>query len=178
MNKVIKPKCIIVDIDQTICNEPFEGDLPQESSRELWDEYHKTRDFYNPQIYKPIQEVVDLIQGYYLSCFIKPFVFFLTARENTCDGKILLNTYRTIRKTFHSFRDVRDFGNKYIVLMRDENDYRSSQEVKQEMLENYVLPCYTPILAFDDDSSNAKMFTDNGITTLQVHANIKDNSNG
>lgn len=171
-----KTKCIIVDIDQTICNEPFSDDLPKESSRELWDKYHETRDFYSPQIYKPIQEMIDLIQGYYNSCFIKPFVFFLTARENTCDGKILLNTYRTIRKMFSSFGDVHDFGNKYLVLMRDENDYRPSSEVKKEMLKKYVLPYYTPILAFDDDINNAKMFVENGITTLQVYT--KDNLNG
>lgn len=175
--KPIKQKAIIIDIDDTLVNESslFTDDLPKENSRELWDKYHEARQFYNPKIYKPIQEIVDLIQGYYDSCYVKPMVFFLTSRENTCNGRILLNTYRTIRKLFRSFRQPCSFNKSYSLLMRKENDYRSSQEVKQEMLDCYIQPYYDVVLAFDDDVNNTKMFVENGVTALQVNAKGKNN---
>jgi len=161
-----KRQCIIVDIDETLCTEPFEDDVPQESSRELWDKYHERRKFYSPRIYKVIQPVVDIVNGIYQTKKCK--VIFITARENTCNGKILLNTYRFIRKHFKCFDDVYDFNRKYKLYMREENDYRPSSEVKKDIIEREILPKYIPVIAIDDDIRNIQMYNDLGILTLQV----------
>ena len=168
----MKHKCIIVDIDETIAYEPFKDDLPYgvENKRETWDEYHKKRKYYSTKIIKPIRETIELIEGYYNNSYTTPTVIFLTARENTHNGLILLNTYRFIRKYFKCFNNPQDFGRKYYLLMRKENDYRPSYEIKEEYLRDNILPYYKVILAFDDDESNKDMFLKNGITVIQPHS--------
>lgn len=168
----LKQKCIIIDIDETIAYEPFTDDLPYsaENKREAWDEYHAKRKFYSTKIIKPIRETIELIEGYYNSCHVKPTVIFLTARENTHNGLILLNTYRFIRKYFKCFNSPQDFGNKYYLLMRPENDYRPSDIIKEQYLKDNILPYYNVVLAFDDDIRNIDMFLKNGITVLQPHS--------
>jgi hypothetical protein len=168
----LKQKCIIIDLDWTVCYEPFIGDLPYgvEYGREAWDEYHAKREFYSTKIFKPIREISELIEGYYNSCYVKPMVIFLTSREDTANGLIRLNSYRFIRKNFKCFHDPRDYGRRYHLLMRKENDYRPSGIVKEEFLKNDILPYYNVTLAFDDDESNKNMFLKNGITVLQPYS--------
>lgn len=161
-----KRKCIIVDIDDTLSKEPFYDDLPQDNDRNSWNEYHKTRNFYSIRLYKPIKPMIDLIQNYYNGCKDKPMVVFLTGRENL--DLIRLNTFRFIKKNFKIFNSPKQYNNDYLLLMRPENDYRPSSIIKEEYLKNVILPYYTPILAFDDDINNAKMFIENGLVTLQV----------
>lgn len=60
-----------------------------------------------------------------------------------------------------------DFIFSYDLAMRDAKDYRSSAEVKQEIL-NDIKSGYAIICAIDDDCSNCEMFARNGILTLQV----------
>lgn len=163
-----KKECIIVDIDETLCIEPFEDDIPQVSNREMWDDYHSRRKFYSPKIYKVIQPIIDLVKTMYINTKYK--IIFITARENTCNGRILLNTYRFIRKNFKCFSNATDFGYKYKLYMRNENDYRPSSDVKKDIIEKYVLPKYKPILAIDDDIRNIQMYNDLGIVSLQVHS--------
>ena len=168
----MKHKCIIVDLDWCVAYEPFVGELPYgvQYEREAWDEYHAKRKFYSPKIFKPIKEVIELIEGYYNLCHVNPMVFFLTSREDTANGLIRLNSYRFIRKHFKCFHDPQDYGRRYHLLMRKENDYRPSSAVKEEFLKNDILPYYKVILAFDDDESNKDMFLKNGITVIQPHS--------
>lgn len=162
-----KKYCIIVDIDETLCIEPFEDDVPQVPSREQWDEYHRRRKFYSPRIYKVVKPIVDTVRAVWQNTKYK--VIFITARENTCNGNILLNTYRFIRKNFGCFKDPYDFGRLYKLYMREENDYRPSAEVKRDIIEKYILPEYIPVLAIDDDIRNIEMYKELGIVSLQVH---------
>ena len=68
------------------------------------------------------------------------------------------------------FHSPQDYGRKYHLLMRKENDYRPSSVVKEEFLKNDILPYYKATLAFDDDKSNKDMFLNNGITVLQPYS--------
>lgn len=43
-----------------------------------------------------------------------------------------------------------DFSYMYL---REEEDLRPSIEVKEELLLNNILPCFNPVLAFDDDEN-------------------------
>lgn len=166
----LKQKCVIVDIDETIAYEPFKDDLPYgvENKREAWDEYHAKRKYYSTKIIKPIRETIELIEGYYSSSHTPPTVIFLTARENL--DLIRLNTYRFIRKNFKCFNSPQDFGKKYYLLMRDKNDYRPSDIIKEQYLKDNILPYYNVVLAFDDDIRNIDMFLKNGITVIQPHS--------
>lgn len=166
----LKQKCIIIDIDETIAYEPFKDDLPYgaKNEREAWNEYHAKRKFYSTKIIKPIRETIELIEGYYSSSHTPPTVIFLTARENL--DLIRLNTYRFIRKNFKCFNSPQDFGKKYYLLMRDKNDYRPSDIIKEQYLKDNILPYYNVVLAFDDDIRNIDMFLKNGITVIQPHS--------
>lgn len=169
MTKLIKQKAIIVDLDWCCCYEPFIGDVPQNSNREEWDKFHEDRYFYSPKSYRPIREIIDLIEGYYNSSYIKPMIIFLTSREDTAQGLIRLNSYRFIRKNFKCFHRPQDYNRSYLLLMRKEDDYRPSAEIKEEYLHE-ILKNYNVIMAFDDDKNNVNMFVENGVTTLQVYS--------
>lgn len=164
-------QAIIVDLDQTIALENFVGDLPSNNSREEWDNFHKDRCYYSLEHFTPILETIDVIEGYYNGFkFYKPTIIFMTAREDTHNGLIRLNSYRFIKKYFKSFNSVWDYNCAYKLLMRKENDYRPSSEVKQDMLNDVIEQGYQPLLAFDDDDENRKMFLNNGITVFQVYS--------
>lgn len=167
-----KKKCIIIDIDDTLVFENYLDDLPTENNRETWDEYHCRRKFYEPEQYTALQEVIDMIKSYYIYKCCDPFLVFLTSREDTCNGKIRTNTLKLIYKLFGDILSIRSLGfgkNSHALLMRKENDYRPSAVVKEDLLNEYVLHDYQPILAVDDDTSNIKMFTSKGAIGLQVH---------
>lgn len=163
----MKHKCIIVDLDDTITKEPFDGDVPIENNRDFWDKYHSDREFYSTKIYKPERNVIDFIESYYNGSYIKPMIIFLTARENL--DLIRLNTYRFIRKNFKCFHSPQDFGNKYYLLMRPENDFRPSDVIKEQYLKENILPYYNVIMAFDDDIRNIDMYKRNNILCMQVN---------
>lgn len=171
-----KKKCIIIDIDDTLVFENYLDDLPEDNCRESWDEYHKCRKFYDPDQYNPIQQVVDIVKCFYIYKCCEPFLIFLTSREDTYNGKIRTNTLRLIYKLFGDILSVRSLGfgkNSHALLMRKENDYRPSAVVKEDLLNEYVLNDYQPILAIDDDTSNIKMFISKGAVGLQVYNCMK-----
>ena len=160
---------IIVDLDQTVALEKFNEDLPQNSSREEWDKFHEKRGYYSLEYFTPIYETIDVVEGYYNSFkFDIPTVIFMTAREDTHNGLIRLNSYRFIKKYFKNFNNVGAYNSAYKLLMRKENDYRSSSEVKQDMLNEIIEQGYRPLIVFDDDDDNRQMFLNNGITVFQV----------
>lgn len=61
-----------------------------------------------------------------------------------------------------------DFIFPYELAMRGVTDYRSSEEVKQDIL-NDISSDYDIICAIDDDAKNCEMFVKNKILTMQVH---------
>ena len=59
-----KKKCIIVDIDNTVCEELFVGNLPTDNTRESWNNFHEQRHYYTPELYLPIKQIIRLIESY------------------------------------------------------------------------------------------------------------------
>ena len=59
--------------------------------------------------------------------------------------------------------------------MRAENDFRSSAEVKRDILLHDILPNYDVLLAVDDEEDNIKMFQSLGITAYKVYLGDRDN---
>jgi hypothetical protein len=162
-----KRNCIIVDLDGTVALENTATVLPKGISREEWDEFHQKVNLYNINNFSPIYQVIDIINSFYKGFIDKPTIIFLTAREDTFNGKIRSNTEEFIRKYFNC---------DYILLMRKQDDFREDKEIKEEFLLHVILPNFIPIVAFDDKQSNIKMFQKHGITSLKVY--IGDNSKG
>ena len=162
-------KCIVVDIDDTIVYEDYEGDLPTNNNRQNWDDYHIERKYYEPSQYRIIDEVVDIIKSYWIYKCCEPCLVFLTSREDTCNGMIRENTMQLIYNIFGDVLSKQFYKTSHILLMREENDFRPSAEVKSDLLDKYVLHEYKPILSFDDDLNNSKMLLNKGFKALQVH---------
>lgn len=166
MRNKYKNKAIIVDLDNCIAISKTKVDLPKNNTREEWDKFHESCNYYNVDSMIPVTPIIDIIESYYNSHnFYKPLVLFVTSREDT--DLIRLNTYRFLRKYVSLCSDVYNYNKKYKLLMREYNDYRPSSEVKRELLEKYLRE-YDIMFALDDDISNCKMYTENGITTLHV----------
>lgn len=164
-----KKKCIIIDIDDTLVFENYIDNLPNDNSREKWDLYHEARDFYNPNQYIIFNQVVDLIKSYYLYYCCEIHLVFLTAREDTCNNKNRENTIKLIHKIFGDIVDK----NGFTFLMREENDYRPSCQVKKDLLGKYVLHDYSPILIIDDSEENIKIIESEDCIGLRVYNNYK-----
>lgn len=163
-----KKRCIIVDIDETICTvkDKYKIDIPKTINREDWDNFLKKRDYYNPKQFKPIKNIIEIVEG--LTKFNQDlFIFFVTARENIEGKPMYLNTYRLIRKCFKSLEEPKLLGRKYKIMMRKENDFRTNQEVKEEILHD-ILENFIPALAIDDEAENVDMFQKYGIPCLKV----------
>lgn len=162
-----KKICIIVDVDGTIVSEKDNSQiiLPIENNREIWDLFHKNKQYYKPSQFKQNKNIVDIIKAV-ISNMPEVYLIFLTARENIEGEPIFINTYRLIRKIF-GFQPT-DFGRKFTILMRKENDFRSSDMVKEDILNNEILHDYLPILAIDDEEPNIKMFEKNGINCIRA----------
>lgn len=160
-----KKTCIIVDLDNTVCGVKNPQPLPIENTREQWDIFHKKVKFYHPKTLYPIKPVIEIIENFFNKGV---YVIFMTAREDCAKGLVRLNSYRFIKKHFKQFNKPQSFNNDYKIIMRQPNDFRSSSEVKQDLLTKCVLPYYNVIMALDDDENNIQMFSNNNILTLKV----------
>ena len=162
-----KKICIIVDVDGTIVSEKDNSRiiLPTENNREVWDLFHKNKQYYKPSQFKQNKNIVDIIKSI-INNMPEVYLIFLTARENIEGKPIFINTYRLIKKIF-GFQPT-SFGRKFTILMRKENDFRSSDIVKEDILNNEILHDYLPVLAIDDEELNIKMFEKNGINCIRA----------
>ena len=162
-----KKICIIVDVDGTIVSEKDNSRiiLPTENNREVWDLFHKNKQYYKPSQFKQNKNIVDIIKSI-INNMPEVYLIFLTARENIEGKPIFINTYRLIKKIF-GFQPT-SFGRKFTILMWKENDFRSSDIVKEDILNNEILHDYLPVLAIDDEELNIKMFEKNGINCIRA----------
>lgn len=162
-----KKICIIVDIDGTIVNEKDNSQivLPIEDNREIWDLFHKNKQYYKPSQFKQNKNVVEVIKSL-IKNIPDLFIVFLTAREDVKDKPIFINTYRLVKKIFNY--QPNDFGRKFTILMRKHNDFRPSDKVKEDILKKEILHDYSPLLAIDDEEPNVKMFENNNISCLKI----------
>lgn len=56
----------------------------------------------------------------------------------------------------------------YQMFMRETDDYRTDQVVKEEIYRKYIEPYYNVIAVFDDRNKVVKMWRDIGLTCFQV----------
>ena len=162
-----KKICIIIDVDGTIVSEKDNSQLilPTENNREIWDLFHKNKQYYKPSQFKQNKNIVDIVRAV-INNMPEVYLIFLTARENIEGKPIFINTYRLVKKIF-GFQPT-DFGRRFTILMRKENDFRSSDMVKEDILNNEILHDCSPILAIDDEEPNIKMFEKNGINCIRA----------
>lgn len=165
----MKDKCIIVDIDGTIALDKHGEIIPTDFTREGWNEFHKHMDMYDADRFIPIWSTINMIECIVNDSLGTIPIFFVTAREDTGKGKIRANTLELIDNCFGCVVDEQ-------LYMRAENDFRSSAEVKRDILLHDVLPKYNVLFAVDDEEDNIKMFQTLGITAYKVY--LGDRVNG
>ena len=165
----MKDKCIIVDIDGTIALDKHGEIIPTDFTREGWNEFHKHMDMYDADRFIPIWSTINMIECIVNDSLGTISIFFVTAREDTGGGKIRDNTLEFLTNYFPCVVDEQ-------LYMRAENDFRSSAEVKRDILLHYVLPKYNVLFAVDDEEDNIKMFQTLGITAYKVY--LGDRVNG
>ena len=168
-DKCIIDKCIIVDIDGTIALDKHGEIIPTDFTREGWNDFHKHMDMYNADRFIPIWSTIDMVKCIVNDSLGTIAIFFVTAREDTGKGKIRDNTLELLTNYFPYVVDEQ-------LYMRAENDFRSSAEVKRDILLHDILPKYNVLLAVDDEEDNIKMFQTLGITAYKVY--LGDRVNG
>lgn len=161
-DKCIIDKCIIVDIDGTIALDKHGEIIPTDFTREGWNDFHKHMDMYNADRFIPIWSTIDMIKCIVNDSLGTIAIFFVTAREDTGKGKIRDNTLELLTNYFPYVVDEQ-------LYMRAENDFRSSAEVKRDILLHDILPKYNVLFAVDDEEDNIKMFQTLGITAYKVY---------
>jgi predicted secreted acid phosphatase len=142
----MKKRAIIVDIDGCMLDDRnILQHLPaQANDREGWNAFNK-------HLWKcePIRYMFDIVNSY------KGHVIFVTARE--CFQHVLAVTNESLNEVDYN----------YSLFMREENDYRPSNEVKKDIYDNYIKDNYIIDFAIDDREENIKMWQSLGIPTLQ-----------
>lgn len=145
-NKMHKKHAIIVDIDGCMLDDrDILKYIPEQpDDRKGWNEFHK----YLWQC-KPIEYMYDIVNNY------EGHVIFVTAREHLQHVRhVTQNSLMMINRT-------------YGLLMRPENDFRNSGEVKKDLYEKYIKDNYTIDFAIDDSIINIELWQSLGIPTLQ-----------
>ena len=144
--------CAIMDIDGVYTDaREWEKHIPKRDTRAGWDKYNSRLDTSKPN--KEMVEIAKSLQK------LMPIVF-VTSREDT--GNMRAFTKHEIES--YSNGEIKIDGNKNMLLMRKEGDFRPSALVKQDILKQFILPKgLKPVIAIDDNKSNVEMFERNGI---------------
>ena len=143
-----KELCAIFDLDGVIFDSREWGKYAPENKddREGWDYFAQ-----HVNVCKPNLSKISLVKK--LSEILK--IIFITSRESSPFLK------EATEKQLKMYLQDTDF----ILYMRPYKDYRSSAEVKKEIIEKRILPSYCPIYAIDDDIENVNMFKSFDIPT-------------
>lgn len=148
---------IIFDIDNVLVDSTeWEKTIPADKmSREGWDRHHKMAFLVKSNI--PMAFIIeDLIKKGLKN------LFFITAREDINDMRNI-----TLRHVYKAIRRVKDIEKINIYFyMRNAYDYRTSAQVKEDVLLNHIYPYYFIDVAIDDDMKNLEMFKNYNIKTL------------
>jgi phosphoglycolate phosphatase-like HAD superfamily hydrolase len=142
---------LLVDIDHTMSDARWRDPVLLERPVD-WDRYH-TLSIQD----KPIKGVVALVNSLGIAGW---YVIALTARPSR---------WRKITLEWMGAVGVRVDE----ILMRDDDDFRSSPELKHELLKNYTTHNVDPdnvVMIIDDREDVALFFKALGYTVLQVHA--------
>lgn len=145
-------QAIIIDVDNVLMDSRV-PDLTQpnvRTDREAWRKWQ-------PEMRKceKITEMWDLISAYYE--VVRPAIFLLTSREST--DELLEITLNQLDKLMD--------GCNCALLMRAEDDNRTSPEVKRSLYESVIKGRFNVLFAIDDLEENINMWKSLGIKTLQ-----------
>lgn len=139
--------CVICDID---------GTLAINQDRDIYDYDNVINDYADPRLLR--------ILNNYLHNGTK--VFFITGREN--NDKCRKCTSGWLKKLFKGHEYIFD----YSLLMRNLQDCRPDEVVKQEIYNDYIKNHYNVICVFEDKQSVVDMWRKEGLLCCQVANNI------
>lgn len=141
---------VVIDLDGTLCNNNHRAHLVQAGE---WDEFHSMCGGDHP--YRDVHELIS---------FAHDFVSIIALTGRT-------EKYRA--QTLDWFR--RHHINQYIdaLLMRPDEDYRKSFEVKKDLLTEYFggdwnQACEHILFVLDDNERSVEQFRNEGISAWQV----------
>ena len=154
MEKVIRPRAIIVDIDNVLVDaRALEIYTPADPhSRGGWDIFHQH--LHEVTINDFIVNLVNLYRNAGYS------ILFVTSREDIRNCRQI--TFDTISRAL-----IGDLVNVWL-FMRNAEDYRCCDIVKGEIYDNIIKESFDVELVLDDSPSNCKMFQEKGLHTFQV----------
>ena len=138
---------LIVDIDGVIADATAHQHYLNGTSQD-WENFFEAA--LNSRVFREGRELVKSLDA------SKP-IFLMTARPSYL-----------LEKTIHWLNQNEIFWDA--LLMREENDDRSSPEVKLDLLRDLIECGYKPALALDDDPRNLLMFWEQKIPSIYVHS--------
>jgi len=138
---------LIVDIDGVIADATAHQHYLNGTSQD-WENFFEAA--LNSRVFREGRELVKSLDA------SKP-IFLMTARPSYL-----------LEKTIHWLNQNKIFWDA--LLMREENDDRSSPEVKLDLLRDLIECGYKPTLALDDDPRNLLMFWEQKIPSIYVHS--------
>ena len=138
---------LIVDIDGVIADATAHQHYLNGTSQD-WENFFEAA--LNSRVFREGRELVKSLD------VSKP-IFLMTARPSYL-----------LEKTIHWLNQNKIFWDA--LLMREENDDRSSPEVKLDLLRDLIECGYKPTLALDDDPRNLLMFWEQKIPSIYVHS--------
>ena len=143
MNGKEKEKVMIFDLEDTLTDASHRIHLAHDNQ---WEKFHELFILDKPKV--PIAILFAALIRFFpiIICTGKPE----TGREDVVEW---LNGYHL---------------RPHLLLMRLEEDYRPTSEVKSDMIREIRSRNLDPIAAFDDDYLCCVMYRANGLTTLQV----------
>ena len=141
-----KSDCIICDLDGTLC---------LHDSRSPYDLTRVKEDLPNLPLVKLLMIVNRL-----------PYkIIFVSGREGT--EQCMKDTYNWLNKYY---RNQGEHCLHWELLMREENDYRADDIIKEEIYHKYIEPYYNVIAVLDDRDRVVQMWRHKlGLLTLQVY---------
>ena len=139
-----KPKCIIVDLDGTICL--HNGRNPYDLSR-------VSEDVPN----KDLIEILQVLNKKY-------YIFFVSGREGT--DQCFFDTRCWLIK---NFGDPNLEDTSWELLMRKEHDTRKDSVVKEEIYHSCIERNFYPVAVFDDRNQTTDMWRSLGLLCNQVY---------
>lgn len=152
-----KVKAVIFDIDGVILDSSAIWQQVEKkglTGDAVWDYFDKHA---NSEVVTTNTKMIKLIENFHILGYK---IIILTARSESIRK-------HTMFRLNLDFYNNSEYKIEYELYMRQEDDTSTSYEVKQNHLEN-ILKFHNVFCAYDDDDSNCKMFSENGILTFKV----------
>lgn len=147
-------KIIIVDIDGTIADNSHRSGILDSTLEDKWNIFYSKC---NLDI--PINSVISSVKTH-IESRSTDYIVFLTGRPTKYRDK-------TLQWLKTNFKDDKLFEKVDGLIMRKNNDYRSSAEFKKACLDDLKVEVnYSSILAYEDELSNINMFRSEGVEVI------------